>query len=90
MKETDAMRTREWRIDAPARLGAVVTDDDDRIIVAENLSHEDARKIAAAPEAVQSCYWLLRFAERNPHLVSMDFERAVKWARVAIAKSQPA
>lgn len=37
-----------WRVDFPSK-SRVVTDDDDRIIVAEGLSHEHARLIASAP-----------------------------------------
>ena len=42
--------TKHWKVDGPAHLGRVVTDDDDRIIVAENLSIHDAPLIASAPE----------------------------------------
>lgn len=76
------MSTTKWRVDAPARLGAVVTNDDDRIIVAENLSHEDARLIAAAPDLLTALNHVL--ATTAWYKISTD---ALASAQAAIAKA---
>lgn len=55
---------RKWRLDSPSK-SRVVTADDSRIIVAENMSAEDALLVAAAPDLLEAAKAMLEYLQRQ-------------------------
>lgn len=85
MRGRKKMKNNLWRVDGPAHHGRVVTDDDDRIIVAEDLSISHANLIAAAPEMLRALEQSLHLCRHVPSAIVTE-----RMIRAALAKAKGA